>query len=150
MKKREGLTGEFMLEWNSLVNPTNTRVFEEAFVCKLVVWIIVIISGKHSLSHKLLGSELKIQGIMDFLFNSSMLSAVALQDKKLWEKPTVVRPEETCLFSVMMSVIETCGLTCWICLLTGDFRNTYPVVQEQVLLAQAQLCKAFISVCHMY
>lgn len=37
-----------------------------------------------------------------------MLSAVALQKKKLWEKP-VVCPEETC-FSVVILVIEISGL----------------------------------------
>lgn len=39
-----------------------------------------------------------------------MLSAVTLQEKKLCEKPTVVCPEETCLFSAMLSVTEICGL----------------------------------------
>lgn len=33
--------------------------------------------------------------------------------------------------SVMILVTETCGLVCWLCLLTGDLKNTFPVVLKR-------------------
>lgn len=95
-----------MLEINGLVNLTNIRGFEEILVRKLVMSELIFSSLASTLceEHKLVGSDLK-KGFMDFLFNQSVLSAVALQKKKLREKHTVACPEETC-FSVVILVIE--------------------------------------------
>lgn len=60
----------------------------------------------------------KNSSIMSFSFNWSMPSALTPCGGKSFH-------------SVMILVTETCGLVCWLCLLTGDLKNTFPVVLKR-------------------
>lgn len=54
----------------------------------------------------------------------------AVGKKALRDTPcTLVVHKETCLVWWVFT-IETCGLTCWICLLIDEFRNTCPRFRE--------------------